>query len=62
MTELLKTLLWALVGAAAALAIVASFTPLHALELSVPGAGQQEAPKDCKAKPDDPRCKDAPKK
>jgi hypothetical protein len=44
--------------AAAALAIVAPYGTLHALDLSATAAQQQQEPKDCKAKPDDPRCKD----
>ena len=46
-----------LLCAAAALAIAAPFGTLYALDLTQAGAQQQEAPKDCKAKPDDPRCK-----
>ncbi len=44
--------------AAALLVIAAPIGTLHALDLTQAGAQQQEEPKDCKAKPDDPRCKD----
>jgi hypothetical protein len=53
MTQKLKGLL----AAAAALAIVAPFGGLHALVPTDQGVQQQE-PKDCKMKPEDPRCKD----
>jgi hypothetical protein len=45
----------------AALAIAAPVGTLYALDLTQAGAQQQQAPKDCKAKPDDPRCKDEKK-
>ena len=46
-----------LFAAAAALAIAAPAGGLHALVPTDQGAQQQE-PKDCKMKPEDPRCKD----
>ena len=44
-------------AALAALMIAAPFGA-HALMPSDTGAQQQEPPKDCKLKPEDPRCKD----
>jgi hypothetical protein len=54
MTHRLKQVL----AAAAALAIVAPFGGVHALLPADPGLYQKEEPKDCKMKPEDPRCKD----
>ena len=54
----MKDRLTRLLCATAALAIAAPFGTLHALDLATASAQQQEPPKDCKAKPDDPRCKD----
>ena len=56
MTSKLKTLL----VAAAALAAVAPFGGLHAL-VPTDTVVHQEGPKDCKMKPEDPRCKDEKK-
>jgi hypothetical protein len=48
-----------LLCAATLLAIAAPIGTLHALDLTQASAQQQqEEPKDCKAKPEDPRCKD----
>lgn len=58
----MKDRLKRLLCAAAALAIAAPFGTLHALDLTQAGAQQKQEPKDCKAKPEDPRCKDEPKK
>lgn len=57
----MKDRLKRLLCAAAALAIAAPFGTVYALDLTQAGAQQQETPKDCKAKPDDPRCKDEKK-
>ena len=54
----MKDRLKRLLCAAAVLAITAPFGTLHAFDLTAAGAQQQQEPKDCKAKPDDPRCKD----
>jgi hypothetical protein len=56
----MKATLKRLLCATAALAIAAPIGALHALELTLASAQeqQQQPPKDCKAKPDDPRCKD----
>jgi hypothetical protein len=54
----MKDRLKRLLCATAVAAIAAPFGTLHALDLTKASAEQQEAPKDCKAKPDDPRCKD----
>lgn len=48
--------------AAAVLSLAAPFGVLYALDVTQAKAQQQQAPKDCKAKPDDPRCKDEQKK
>jgi hypothetical protein len=53
----MKDRLKRLLCAAAVVAIAAPYGTLHALDLTHASAQQQE-PKDCKAKPDDPRCKD----
>jgi hypothetical protein len=53
----MKDRLKRLLCAAAVLVISAPYGTLHALDLTHASAQQQE-PKDCKAKPDDPRCKD----
>jgi hypothetical protein len=45
-------------AAAMALLIAAPFASVYALVPTGPGAQQQEPPKDCKMKPEDPRCKD----
>jgi hypothetical protein len=58
----MKARLKQLLCAAAAAAIAAPFGSLYALDLTQPNAQQQQEPKDCKAKPDDPRCKDEKKK
>ena len=47
-----------LLCAATLLAIAAPIGTLHALDRTQANAQQQQEPKDCKAKPDDPRCKD----
>jgi hypothetical protein len=44
-------------AAAAVVAIAAPFGALHALAPTDPGVSADE-PKDCKMKPEDPRCKD----
>ena len=54
MTLRLKRLL----AVAAALMIAAPFASVYALVPTSPGAEQKEPPKDCKMKPEDPRCKD----
>jgi hypothetical protein len=45
-------------AAAAALMIAAPAGTLHALVPADAGTQQTEPPKDCKMKPEDPRCKD----
>jgi hypothetical protein len=45
-------------AAAVALMIAAPFASVYALVPTSPGAEQKEPPKDCKMKPEDPRCKD----
>ena len=57
----MKDRLKRLLCAAAALAIAAPFGTLYALDLTQADAQQQQAPKDCKKNPDDPRCKDEKK-
>ena len=54
MTQTLKRVF----AAATALMVAAPVGSLHALVPTNPGAEQQEPPKDCKMKPEDPRCKD----
>jgi len=54
MTHKLKRVL----AAAAALAIVVPFGGAQALVPTDAGLYQKEEPKDCKMKPEDPRCKD----
>jgi hypothetical protein len=46
-------------AAAVALLIAAPFGALQAIDLADPaGYGNSNEPKDCKMKPEDPRCKD----
>ncbi|HEX7249603.1 MAG TPA: hypothetical protein VF262_04360 [Burkholderiales bacterium] len=54
----MKVRLMQLLCAAAVLGLSAPFGTLHALDVLHASAQQQQEPKDCKAKPDDPRCKE----